>query len=74
MPQPSFRQAGEIIEFPEKLRQEIQTELEQSYAAKLKKAEDEFTTKVQQIEESQLEDIRLRVRNKLVELTKLAPE
>ena len=55
--------------FPEKLKNKVETDLQQKFDAEFEKIKVEYNTKLKEQERQQVEAIRKKLRDKLVQLT-----
>ncbi len=61
--------SGELSEFPEKLQKKVEANLSEKYEKKLSEVKNELENKITNLEQAYLEKIRIKLKEKLVELS-----
>ena len=61
--------SGNLIEFPEKLSQHVESEFKEQYNTELEKIKLEYEGKLKEQKQIQVEELRKKLRDKLVQLT-----
>ena len=62
--------AGTLTEFPEKLKQKVEKEVSEKYENEKIKLLDEYKVKINSLEDDYLQNIRQKLKDKLIELSK----